>query len=363
MNRPKTNIIYKNPILKKELYFSISTSGEVIKEFYCDETYLLPRSRKKVNFSGTASLFTEKMLFPFDIRLPYVRAIEELCDQKISDYSKYIRLIIKEFNKLDNHLTCLAMLFYYSNMPKMYNMVREDIFTVRKVFMMFNDQDSASAYIIPGGILKDIPWGGMESIERFSKNFIPNIKKYKTLLQNNIILHNRLENNFVLNQKELEKYKIFGTIRRASNITNNFIDMKNSDYEKIDFGINVGDKFRGEFIDCWDRFWLLCCEMETSLKVIKQVVSKLFFTKEKYIEAPKLKYRKGKSTYVCDGTSGKVSVSCEYFEKSKELSIIINLPHAAILKMLKHKLPGNLTEDLLIILISMNFNFNNMLML
>jgi NADH dehydrogenase (ubiquinone) Fe-S protein 2 len=235
---------------------------------------------------GTEKLIEYKnylQALPYFDRLDYVSmmsqehayslAVEQLlgCENFIPLRAKYIRVIFLELTRLLNHL--LAVTTHALDVGALTPFLWA--FEEREKLMEFYERVSGArmhaAYIRPGGVNQDLPFGLLDDIYRFCLQFSSRVNEYEELLSNNRIWKYRLVNIGVVDHLIARDFGFSGVMLRGSGICWDL--RKNLGYEIYDlleFKVPVGTTG-----DCYDRYLLRVEEMRQSLSIIFQCLNNI----------------------------------------------------------------------------------------
>lgn len=153
---------------------------------------LLHRGTEKL-----AECRTFTQILPYLDRLDYVSmmaqehayslAVERLLGIQVPRRAQFIRVLFLELTRLLNHLLAVTThaLDVGALTPFLWG------FEEREKLMEFYERVSGArmhaAYVRPGGVMADLPFGLLEDIEQFSKQFAYRIDEFEELLTNNRI--------------------------------------------------------------------------------------------------------------------------------------------------------------------------------
>jgi len=212
----------QHPAAHGVLRLIIEIIGERI--LYCDSHIgLLHR--------GTEKLMEQKRFIqslPYFDRLDYVSmmvqehcyslSIEKLLSCKITYRAKYIRVMFSEITRILNHIMSLTThaLDVGALTPFLWG------FEEREKLMGFYERVSGarmhSAFIIPGGVSKDLPLGLLKDIYLFVSQYNTRINEMEDLLTKNRIWRQRLLNIGIVSHKSAMSFGFSGVLLRSTGI-------------------------------------------------------------------------------------------------------------------------------------------------
>lgn len=233
---------------------------------------------------GTEKLIEQKnylQALPYFDRLDYVSMMaqehayslvtEELLDITIPLRAKFIRVIFSEITRILNHLLAVTThaLDVGALTPFLWG------FEEREKLMEFYERVSGArlhaAYIRPGGVAQDLPFGLCKDIYWFIKQMHVRIDEIESLLTGNRIWCERLCYIGIVEPLKAMEYGFSGVMLRGSGVDWDLRrDLSYEIYNKLSFEIPVGVEG-----DCYDRFLLRVEEMRQSLDIIKQCLEML----------------------------------------------------------------------------------------
>jgi NADH dehydrogenase (ubiquinone) Fe-S protein 2 len=233
---------------------------------------------------GTEKLIEYKnfiQALPYFDRLDYVSmmvqehayslAVEELLAIKVPERASYIRVLFSEITRILNHL--LAVTTHALDVGALTPFLWA--FEEREKLMEFYERVSGArmhaAYIKPGGVSEDIPFGLLEDIYFFISQFGSRINEIEEMLTNNRIWKQRLVDIGVVTAKQALNWGFSGVMLRGSGVC---WDLRKSQpyeiYKNLNFCVPVGKNG-----DCYDRYLIRIEEMRQSLNIIEQCLNRI----------------------------------------------------------------------------------------
>lgn len=230
---------------------------------------------------GTEKLIEYKtylQALPYFDRLDYVSmmaqehvfslAVENLGNIKVPIRAKLIRMLFLEITRILNHL--LAVGCHAMDVGAMTPFLWA--FEEREKLMEFYERVSGArmhaAYIRPGGVSSDIPFGLLDDIYVFISQFNLRLDELEEMLTDNRIWKERLVDVGVVSAKDAISWGFSGVMLRGSGVS---WDLRKSQpyeaYFSLNFSIPVGHNG-----DCYDRYLIRVEEMRQSLNIIEQCI-------------------------------------------------------------------------------------------
>lgn len=215
----------------------------------------------------------------------YALAVEKLAGISVPERAEYLRVILAELTRLQNH-TCLAGFLAQdmgaSGTPLMYGFRERE-----KILDLFESLTGARMmcnYMRFGGCRCDTPPGWLEQARAVVDSFPKFLGEFENLLTTNEILMARTQGVGVLESGLAVNAGITGPVLRAAGV--------DYDLRKVDgYGIYPRFEFRvplGDHGDTYDRYMMRILEMHESLRILRQALDAI---PEGPIVDPKAKLR------------------------------------------------------------------------
>jgi len=233
---------------------------------------------------GTEKLIETKtyiQALPYFDRLDYVSmmaqehtyslAIEKLAGIKVPRRAQIIRVIFAEITRILNHLLAVGChaLDVGAMTPFMW------AFEEREKLMEFYERVSGArmhaAYIRPGGVSLDLPFGFLDDLYIFCNQFNVRLDEIEEMLTGNRIWKERLVDIGVVSAKNAVDWGFSGVMLRGSGLP---WDLRKSQpyeiYSELQFAVPVGNSG-----DCYDRYLIRVEEMRQALNLLNQAMTLL----------------------------------------------------------------------------------------
>ena len=275
------NVGPQHPSTHGVLRLEVISDGEVIKDVVPHIGYL------HRCFEKHAESLPYNQVIPFVDRMDYVASMNSehayamgvermLGITGLPKRVEYIRVLVAELNRIASHLIAIGTygLDLGAFTPMFWAMRdREHILRMLEwtcgARLLYN-------YIWIGGLYYDIPVGFEDKCSEFVTYFKPKLKELEDLLINNKIFIDRTANVGVLPLDLAINCGATGPMLRGSGLR---LDLRRTDaysvYPELEFEVPIGEGKMGTVGDCWDRTWVRVREIEESLRIIQQCVTKL----------------------------------------------------------------------------------------
>ncbi len=229
-------------------------------------------------FEKTAEQRTYNQIIPLTDRLNYcsalmnniafAKAVESWLGLEITERAKFMRVILSEFFRVQDHLVCLAA-----------NLV--DMGGLTNYWYLYNEKEASydfisrltgarltSSFTRVGGMYRDFYEGWEADMESQLRDIEKGVNDSLALVLQNRIVHDRTQNVCMISGERAKQYGFTGPCLRASGVP--FDLRKDSpyyNYEAFDFNIPVGSNG-----DIYDRMVVRYEEMFESIKIIRQAM-------------------------------------------------------------------------------------------
>ncbi|HSA03092.1 MAG TPA: NADH-quinone oxidoreductase subunit D, partial [Candidatus Paceibacterota bacterium] len=183
----------------------------------------------------------------------YALAVEKLAGLTVPERAEYLRVILGELTRLQNHACLMGFLLQdlgAMGTPLMYAFRERE--KILDLFESLSGSRMMCNYMRFGGCRVDLPAGWLDQVRQVTGGFGPFLDEFEQLLTTNEILMARLQGVGVLPRELAIHASITGPVLRASGV--------NYDIRKVDhYGIYDRFEFRvplGDHGDCYDRFMM-----------------------------------------------------------------------------------------------------------
>jgi len=268
----------------------VYTNGENVEKIEPDIGYVwraLEHLAERKDFIGTI-VAVERICF-MDNPNPmicYSQAVEEIAGKEITEFAKYMRVILGETGRIASHLISLGGFFGTMGLQT-FSMWCLDI---REYFLDVLEDYSgariATACVEPGGVrypLNDYKaW--FESINKAIKKFEDTKDDIIDIFMKNPLMNTRAKGNGIFTLDDVAEYYLAGPIARASGAK---VDVR-IDEPYAAYGELQMDYVTCENGDARDRLYIIFKELQQAMDLIKQAMAKI----EEGIEAGEMDPKK-----------------------------------------------------------------------
>ena len=252
----------------------VTLDGETVTSLKPVMGYL-HRNHEKI---GERNTFLQNM--PYTDRLDYFNsmsnnwgyslAVEKLMGIEVAERAEYIRVIMAELSRIQNHLIWIGMMLndlgtYFT--PALYAFEEREL--ILDIFEAASGSRMMCNYHRFGGVVRDVPAEVFEKIKGLVFDRLPaKITEFERLLSENEVLISRLKGIGYLSAEEAIATSTTGPVLRASGVP---YDIRRAEpygiYDRFDF--DVVTRPEG---DMYARYAVRIEEMRQSLRILEQAI-------------------------------------------------------------------------------------------
>jgi NADH-quinone oxidoreductase subunit D len=201
----------------------------------------------------------------------YADAVEKLLGVQLTPRCIYLRTLLSEYNRIADHITCVAasVMELGAMTAFLYLMTVRDY-----IFEHLNQLTGARltySYVRIGGLARDLPDGWLERLEEVLQFTESYVERIHGLLDRNRIFIDRMRNVGVMTPEHALNWGYTGPTLRSTGLA---MDLRKDNpylaYADLDFDVPVGIKG-----DNFDRYYVRMCEIDESIAMVRQCMSKL----------------------------------------------------------------------------------------
>jgi NADH:ubiquinone oxidoreductase subunit D/Ni,Fe-hydrogenase III component G len=306
----------------------------------------------KKDFVGSI-VAVERLCFMDNINsmVGYCQAVEEIAGTEITEFAKYMRVVLGEVARISSHMMGMAGVYNAMGLHTvfMWNM------DIREFFMDFLESYSgariATASIEPGGVRYGLQQSMLDELQIALDKFDNTKDDIRAIFIKNPTMKLRAAKLGILTPKEILDYALCGVVARASGVKTDIrIDEPYAAYADIKM-----DYITQKSGSAQDRLIQLFEELEQSVDIIKQakkhieekIESKEFDpTKDHMVKVPK-KLPKGEAISRVEWARGEVLMHLVTEEKATSpYRLKMKAPSFNNTMMLNHLLEGKTLTDI-----------------
>jgi NADH-quinone oxidoreductase subunit C/D len=205
--------------------------------------------------------------------LAYAITVEKLMNITVAERAEYIRVIMAELSRIQNHLVFIGMLL--NDLGAMYTPALYAFEERELILDIFEEVSGARMmcnYLRFGGVVRDITPRVLQKIKDLVFDRIPaKTDQMERLLSENEVLVSRLQGVRVVDAETAIKYSVTGPVLRAAGVP---YDLRRADpysvYDRFDF--DVVTRQNG---DMMDNYLIRVDEIRQSLHILEQAVKQI----------------------------------------------------------------------------------------
>jgi NADH-quinone oxidoreductase subunit D len=202
----------------------------------------------------------------------YALAVEKLVGLQVPERAEYLRVILAELTRLQNHASLCGFLLQdmgAMGTPLMYAFRERE--KILDLFEAISGARMMCNFMRFGGCRCDTPAGWLEGAQKIVDDFPRFLDEFEALLNENEILMARTQGIGVLSGELAINASITGPMLRASGVN---YDLRKVDkygiYDRFDFRVPLG-----EHGDVYDRYMMRVLEMRESVKILQQALKSI----------------------------------------------------------------------------------------
>ncbi len=255
---------------------NVALEGEIVRRLKPVFGYL-HRNHEKIgeNTSYLGSMpYTDRLDYFCSMtnNWAYALSVEKLAGIEVPERAQYLRVILAELTRLQNHTSLLG--FLLSDMgawgtPLMYAFRERE--KILDLFESLSGSRMMCDYMRFGGCRVDPSAAWIEAAKRVVANYPAFLDEFEQLIVENEIVLARTQEVGILSAELAVSAGITGPMLRASGV--------NYDLRKVDgYGVYPRLKFKvplGDHGDCYDRLMMRVLEVRESLGILAQAFEQL----------------------------------------------------------------------------------------
>jgi NADH-quinone oxidoreductase subunit D len=225
-------------------------------------------------------------LSPFFNEVGYCLAVEKLLGIEAPPRAQVLRVLFCEMNRIASHLVWLATSGLELGAVSMMLYGFREREQILDIFEAATGLRMNHAYVRIGGVLMDLPDGGMERIGDFLQMMPGRIDEYERLLTKNPIWLQRNSGVGPLPAEDALALGVTGPMLRAAGVARDVRrDEPYCGYETYEFDVVTRDG-----ADCYARYLVRIEEMRQSLRIVGQCLDRLREPGPVMVDDPKVRW-------------------------------------------------------------------------
>jgi NADH-quinone oxidoreductase subunit D len=199
----------------------------------------------------------------------YALSVEKLAGIKVPERAEYIRVIVAELTRLQNHASAIGFLLQDLGAwgtPLLYAFRERE--KILDVFEAVSGSRMMCNYMRFGGVRVDFDDKMLVAAREITARFPKFLDEFEKLLTGNEVLLARCQKVGILPRELAINASITGPMARASGVE---YDIRKVDkygvYGRFDFRVPLGD-----IGDVYDRYYIRVLEMRESVKILEQAL-------------------------------------------------------------------------------------------
>ncbi len=202
----------------------------------------------------------------------YALAVEKLAGQAVPERAEYLRVILAELTRVQNHASAVGFLIQdmgASGTPLMYAFRERE--KILDLFEKLTGSRMMCNYMRFGGCRVDATPEWLDEARRVVQSLPRFADEFENLLVTNEILMSRTQGIGILRPELAMSAGVTGPLLRASGVN---YDVRKVDhygiYDRFNFKVPLGDHW-----DVYDRFMIRLLELRESLKILEQALKEI----------------------------------------------------------------------------------------
>jgi len=203
----------------------------------------------------------------------YAITVEKLMNIPVAERAEYIRIIVSEMTRVQNHLIFIGTLLndlgaMYT--PSLYAFEEREL--ILDIFEAISGARMMCNYFRFGGVVRDIPDDVMQKIKGLVHERLPaKTDEMERFLSENEILVSRMKGVKMISADDAIRYSVTGPVLRAAGVP---YDIRRADpygiYDRFDFDVAV--RHNG---DLMDNYLIRIDEIRQSLRILEQAIKQI----------------------------------------------------------------------------------------
>ncbi|MGH3379931.1 MAG: NADH-quinone oxidoreductase subunit D [Actinoallomurus sp.] len=267
----------QHPSTHGVLRLVLTLDGETVEEARIGTGYLHTGIEKNMEFrtwtQGVTYCTRMDYLAPIFNETAYCLAVEALLGitDRIPERAQTLRVLTMELNRISSHLVAIATFGLELGATTVMTNGFLERERVLELLEMITGLRMNHAFVRPGGVIQDLPPGGVSKIRETLDLVRDGVGRLAKLLNDNPVFKARTQNVAYLDLTACIALGVTGPVLRSAGLP---WDLRKSQpycgYETYDFDVPVG-----KTSDAYARHMLRMTEMHESMKIIEQCAERL----------------------------------------------------------------------------------------
>ncbi len=270
----------QHPATHGVLRIEIKTDSEIVAHAIPHLGYLhrcMEKHSEHLDYRGVIP-FVDRLdyLAAMSMEWTYVAAVEKMLGTEVPRRAELLRVMTAELQRIASHLVAFGTYILDLGPQTVFLYAFE---MREKILRMFEEVSGARMlynYIWVGGVWNDWTDEQLKNVANFCDEMELEAKKYYDLNSSNQVFIKRTAHVGVMTTQDCFDFGATGPVLRGSGF--NWDLRKNqpySLYNEFDFDVCVGTGEIGQVGDCYNRYIVRMNEVIESIKIIRQVLTKL----------------------------------------------------------------------------------------
>lgn len=270
----------QHPATHGVLRIEIWTDSEIVAHAIPHLGYLhrcMEKHSENIDYRGVLP-FVDRLdyLASMNMEWTYSMAVEKMLGTEVPRRAELLRIMTGELQRIASHLMAFGTyaLDLGAFTPFLYAFHERE-----QILRLFEEVSGARLlynYMWIGGLWNDWTQEQIDRVSAFCDNMEEEAKKYHELVSMNKIFIERTAHVGVMGLQDCLDFGATGPVLRGAGYKWDL--RKNrpySLYSEFDFDVPVGTGEVGQVGDCWNRYMVRMKEVIESIKIIRQVITKL----------------------------------------------------------------------------------------
>lgn len=264
-----------HPAMHGIIRLNLVIEGETITECTVDIGFLHRGFEKMVEKHpwNQAIVYTDRLNYVSAMinNVGYCLAVEKLLGVEVPARGTYLRVVMSELSRVADHLTCVAAQLMETGALSAFLYCMKGREWIWEIIEMCCGARVTTNWTRVGGLCADVPKEFPKAIENIIPKLRATIDEIDKLVTKNRIFYDRYRNVGTISKEDAISWGFSGPCLRACGVPFDVRrDTPYMNYDEFEFEIPVGT-----IGDVFDRYLVRMYEMEQSIRIIEQAMSRL----------------------------------------------------------------------------------------